>query len=272
LVVRSASCDTHERWVCAVKGFDGFERQRASPDAEACADGRVEVYEDSFTQKLVDLVLAHTVASGQAQQGPREGDVTTAGESITEYADARTFRDRGDLGAWQRTLDQIAEYNRIDCLSTLGLRDWLLDSAAAAGVVVGRDHVLDAPASPAIDDDDLLTRLRDVAGVDGRTPDQQVVAMVAAAVNYRAREAKPFWWAHFDRLSPIPRPGPTNGRRSSRSAPRSSATGPRRRGSSGTSGGRCACSVGSPQAVTSGRAAGCSGSTNPTCPRSRGRG
>jgi uncharacterized protein len=34
--------------------------------------------------------------------------------------------------------------------------------------------------------------------------DQQAVRMLAAAVGYHSREAKPFWWAHFDRLQSDP--------------------------------------------------------------------
>jgi len=52
-------------------------------------------------------------------------------------------------------------------------------------------------------DDALAARLLQHAGGDapaGRTPDQQAVAMLGAAVGYHRREAKPFWWAHFDRL------------------------------------------------------------------------
>ena len=38
-------------------------------------------------------------------------------------------------------------------------------------------------------------------GVDGRSPEQTAVALVAAARGYHRREDKPFWWAHFDRLN-----------------------------------------------------------------------
>ena len=37
-----------------------------------------------------------------------------------------------------------------------------------------------------------------------RTADQQAAAMLAAALGYHWREAKPFWWAHFDRLAVDP--------------------------------------------------------------------
>ena len=49
----------------------------------------------------------------------REGEVTTAGGSIVAY---ETWRETGD----QAILDEIETYNRIDCVSTERLRDWLV--------------------------------------------------------------------------------------------------------------------------------------------------
>ncbi|WP_291801824.1 TM0106 family RecB-like putative nuclease [Cellulomonas sp.] len=63
-----------------------------------------------------------------------EGGVTTAGDSIVEYADACALRDAGDLVGWETRLEQIAVYNEYDCVSTLRLRDWLLARAAEQGV------------------------------------------------------------------------------------------------------------------------------------------
>ena len=37
-----------------------------------------------------------------------------------------------------------------------------------------------------------------------RTADQQAAAMLAAALGYHWRETKPFWWAHYDRLTSDP--------------------------------------------------------------------
>lgn len=48
----------------------------------------------------------------------REGEVTTAGGSIVFY---ETWRETGE----QAILDEIEAYNRIDCISTERLRDWL---------------------------------------------------------------------------------------------------------------------------------------------------
>jgi uncharacterized protein len=162
----------------------------------------------------------------------RSGDVQTAGESVVEYSEACEVRDAGRLGEWQDRLDRIAEYNAYDCRSTLGLRDWLVARAAEAGVAAGTAAAeaeaqqlasvsapgsVSAPAArelplrvgppdgaPPPEEDDLVQRLLAVADGGptgaGRSDEQQAVAMLAAAVGYHWREAKPHWWAHFDRL------------------------------------------------------------------------
>ncbi|WP_258724367.1 TM0106 family RecB-like putative nuclease [Cellulomonas sp. NS3] len=162
-----------------------------------------------------------------------EAGVTTAGDSIAEYAAACTLRAVGALDEAQRRLDQIATYNRDDCVSTLGLRDWLLARAAGHGVhprapldaepldgvddeAPERDPLVttllayaDAPADaqPPLDaapDRPSGTRTGQPSARNARTADQQAVALLAAALGYHWREDKPFWWAHFDRLSAAP--------------------------------------------------------------------
>jgi len=77
----------------------------------------------------------------------RSGEVQTAGESVVEYAKACDVRDAGRWDEWLGRLDRIADYNAYDCLSTLGLRDWLLARAAEAGVLPGRPALPGAGAS-----------------------------------------------------------------------------------------------------------------------------
>jgi uncharacterized protein len=194
--------------------------------------GRHGVGEDALDQLLREGVLVDLYATVRAavRTGQRsyslkkvealygmahEGAVEKADESIVAYAQACALRDDGDDVAWRKRLDEIADYNRTDCLSTLRLRDWLLERApgaatpGGAGVaeVVPGDGDEDADArGRALDplDAPLLAFADSPDGPGGRNPEQQAAAMLAAGLGYHWREAKPFWWAHYDRLSSDP--------------------------------------------------------------------
>ena len=128
----------------------------------------------------------------------RDGAVTTATDSITEYAEACGLRDAGNDTAWHRKLEEIGEYNRYDCVSTLRLRDWLLAHGPAPTGSAATEVRELGPEDPLVADVLAKAELLD------EPHDQQAVRMLAAAVGYHSREAKPFWWAHFDRLQSDP--------------------------------------------------------------------
>ncbi|APE18703.1 nuclease [Mycobacterium sp. WY10] len=135
----------------------------------------------------------------------RGGDVTTATDSITEYARYCELLADGNADEAATVLKQIEDYNLYDCRSTRILRDWLLQRAFEAGVPpLGAQPVTDGGEVDV--DDELARTLGAFAGDDvtARSPEQRAVAMIAAARGYHRREDKPFWWGHFDRLnSPV---------------------------------------------------------------------
>jgi predicted RecB family nuclease len=133
----------------------------------------------------------------------RSGDVTTATDSITQYARYSELCATGEHDRAANVLKEIEDYNQYDCRSTRELRDWLLLRAFENGVTpIGAQPVSDGGViEPA---DSLAGRLDGFAGVAAstdRTPEQVAVALVSAARGYHRREDKPFWWAHFDRLN-----------------------------------------------------------------------
>lgn len=150
----------------------------------------------------------------------RDGEVTTATASITEYARYCALRDEGRADEAATVLKEIKEYNRYDCRSTRRLRDWLTARAIESGVPprgpvpVAGTAGLAGPAGPAglagtagpdvAEPPDQVERtLRAFAGdgIDARTREQTAVALLAAAKGFHKREDKPFWWAHFDRVN-----------------------------------------------------------------------
>lgn len=135
----------------------------------------------------------------------RDGDVTKATDSITEYARYCALRDDGEATDAAAVLKAIEEYNRYDCRSTHRLRDWLLNRAFEAGVPPrGPQRLPDKKDDQPVEVADALERkLLKFAGdgVEERSAEQQAVAMVAAARGFHKREDKPFWWGHFDRIN-----------------------------------------------------------------------
>ncbi|MCP2625160.1 TM0106 family RecB-like putative nuclease [Mycolicibacterium smegmatis] len=130
----------------------------------------------------------------------RDGDVTTATDSITQYGLYCTLRAEGRDDEAALVLKEIEDYNLYDCVSTRKLRDWLINRAIECSVPpLGAQPVSrDTTPEP---EDQIARTLRRFVGDDERTPQQQAVAMIAAARGYHRREDKPFWWSHFDRLN-----------------------------------------------------------------------
>ncbi len=145
----------------------------------------------------------------------RSGDVKDAGASVVAYAAYCAERDAGHDAEAERILRSIADYNRYDCLSTLGLRDWLLAIAGSAepdsrpGTTAQHGSTVAPEERPAaVEETAEESKLRGyLAGLPDNRPwtdDERAVAMVAAATGYHRRERKQFWWQHFDRVeSPV---------------------------------------------------------------------
>lgn len=117
----------------------------------------------------------------------REGEVKTAGGSVIAYEKWRETED-------QAILDEIEDYNRLDCVSTELLRDWLVSiRPQGPWPVLGED----AAAKEAEEDEDALalkTRLSK-SGLSEETQER-----LFNLGQFHKREAKPAWWAIFDSL------------------------------------------------------------------------
>lgn len=134
----------------------------------------------------------------------RDGEVTTATASITEYARYCTLRDEGRTDDAATVLKEIEEYNRYDCRSTRRLRDWMMARAIESGVPPRGPLAVSKDADTgAVEVDDVERRLLKFAGdgIEARSAEQVAAAMLAAAKGFHKREDKPFWWGHFDRVN-----------------------------------------------------------------------
>lgn len=134
--------------------------------------------------------------------GRRDTTVTDAGDSIVEFERWLEERDPAILAA-------IEAYNRDDCDSTLGLRDWVLARREEAEREFGVAIPFRPPPEGRTPDPEVAAEagalrgalLRGVpedleeAGADARSR-----WLLAQLLDYHRREAKPQWWAWFERL------------------------------------------------------------------------
>src|SRR5438552_3709633 len=170
--------------------LDDLLRRRKLIDLYKIVREGVRISEPGYSLKNVEVFFG----------GDRAGEVKTALDSMVVY-------DR-----WQQTgehalLAQIGAYNEADCRSLLMCRDWLLrlrpsevpwfgtETAAATGVI-GDDP---ARAAKRKEDEErnaaLVARLLD--GVTETDRDWRELA--GQLVDFHKREAKPEWWAMFNR-------------------------------------------------------------------------
>ena len=172
--------------------------EHATREDEFDALLRREVFVDLYQVVRQSLRISHASYSIKAVRSffmgdAGKGDVASGRDSILEF---ERWRRAGDPAI----LDAIVEYNREDCLSTVQLRDWLLDRKAEAEARFG-EQVPWKPAGEATvsekrEEMDALTEAR----VDRlRTLATPEAALLADLLNYHRREAKPEWWAYFDR-------------------------------------------------------------------------
>lgn len=131
----------------------------------------------------------------------RVSDVQNGGDSILSYVEARQLGELGTPEALEQRdvlLADLADYNRYDCISTLHLRDWLLERAFEAGVVPSEPE----PAEEWVYEESELGKAlglaTDRAEADGR--DDTVWRLAHASIEYYPRENKTFWHDHYERL------------------------------------------------------------------------
>ncbi len=127
----------------------------------------------------------------------RTSDVQRGDDSIVRYVEARALVEEGDEGAAQSILDDIADYNRYDCVSTRRLRDWLVDRARETG---RRPAANPEPTESGYEPSPQATTLLRLASETAEEADAQALRLAAAAIDYYPREAKSFWATHFLRL------------------------------------------------------------------------
>ncbi|KSU52227.1 TM0106 family RecB-like putative nuclease [Microbacterium enclense] len=140
-------------------------------------------------KKLEPLYMGHEVRTSDVQRGD---------DSIVKYVEARALAADGHAEAARAGLDDLADYNRYDCVSTRRLRDWLVDRARESGAVPARGAEPDEQAYEPSPRATALQRWAADAEPDSR--DATALRLAAAAIDYYPREEKTYWATHFLRL------------------------------------------------------------------------
>ena len=134
--------------------------------------------------------------------GKRDTEVAEGGDSIVAF---ERFLETGD----RSLLQSIERYNEDDCRSTHLLREWLLARRDEAIQTFGQPIPWRPPPEPWEPDPELQAELDALqaaltAGVpddaEDRDDDQRAHWLMAQLIDYHRREAKPGWWAYFERL------------------------------------------------------------------------
>ncbi|KAA0022519.1 TM0106 family RecB-like putative nuclease [Antrihabitans cavernicola] len=172
---------------------DNLLRQNVLVDLYPIVRAAVRIGRRSYSiKKLEPLYMGEQL---------RDGDVTDAAGSIVAYAEYCDLRDNERADDAAIALNGIADYNEYDCVSTLRLRDWLLSLAAESGVEP-RPHTdaTETDVEYTVTESTLREFVGDTPPAQ-RSADETAAALMASAIGYHRRERKPFWWAHFDRLT-----------------------------------------------------------------------
>lgn len=155
--------------------LDRLMRERRFVDLYAVVRGGLICSEANYSIKSMEVFYGRT----------REGEVKTAGGSVVAY---EQWRDTGE----QRILNEIEDYNRIDCISTEELRNWLVSirpegpwpsMAADAG-----EKEVEEDANT-----EVLRRMLTASGL----PEVRQQMLFNLGL-FHKREAKPAQWAVFD--------------------------------------------------------------------------
>ena len=127
----------------------------------------------------------------------RAGEVTNAGDSIVMYEKWRQLHD-------DAILKEISDYNEFDCRSTLMCRDWLLGLRPKDGVQWFSPQIANEANEPEKEKNRREAEARTVAFIkkllegmpEAEKPWRKLVGHL---LEFHRREAKPKWWAMFNR-------------------------------------------------------------------------
>jgi uncharacterized protein len=163
---------------------DDFLRQHRLVDLYRVVRESIRISEPAYSIKNVEKFYLDDA---------RAGEVTTAADSIVIYERWRRLAD-------PRLLDDIAEYNRVDCSSTRRCRDWLVTMrppGMAWSVWTPEEDERGATADRA-EAEERVAAMSAALLAEGNGASAWRRLLVDL-LEFHRRESKPAWWAVFSR-------------------------------------------------------------------------
>jgi predicted RecB family nuclease len=165
---------------------DQFLRRGAQVDLYKVVREGVRISEPGYSLKNLEAFYMPQA---------RSGEVTTAGGSIVTY---ERWRRLGD-GA---LLEEIAQYNEVDCRSAQLCRDWLLSlRPEAAPWFIGPPGFAGKPGNEQKRQEAEARTEELMAALTSAAPaaEREWWELLGCLLEFHRREAKPTWWATFTR-------------------------------------------------------------------------
>jgi predicted RecB family nuclease len=174
--------------------LDGLLRNEVFVDLLPLVRQSIRVGEPNYSIKSVEKLY----------RDKRHGEVSTAIDSVVFY---KRWLDHQDGACWQDSaiLADIRSYNKEDCDSTYQLTDWLRNLQQQNGIVFRGATAKENPQSDAAQKRQEATILAQQllenipTDQNQRTEKQRVAALLAHLLEFHWREAKPVFWAKYDR-------------------------------------------------------------------------
>ncbi len=165
--------------------IDTLLRERRLVDLYGVLRQAIRTSEPNLSLKTMEVFFAQK----------RDQAVTNGGDSIIEY---KSWQDTGE----QRVLDDILEYNKVDCENTEALRDWLVSlrmddlpwREVGAPVAVPDEKAEERAAA-----EEAAAALTAAIAAGPVPPSERGRALVGHLTGFHRRTDKPAFWAMFDR-------------------------------------------------------------------------
>jgi uncharacterized protein len=183
------------RYASREEEIDFLLRSRRFVDLYGVVRGGLRVSVESYSIKRLEPLYGYS----------RLVALADANKALTKVQACLELGDLDFIGEADREV--VANYNKDDCLSTLGLRDWLEGRRAdliESGIDVPRPEAPSGEPSEALSArqekiNALVTQLTDGVPPDvmERTPEEHARWLLAYTLDWHRREQKATWWEFF---------------------------------------------------------------------------